>query len=312
MILYIKRLGLFLVIFFVSLFALTALWGEYAPEYFEDNLNYELGSCSFLYNRVREAETTKGVDVLVLGASQAYRGFDPRIFKEKNISIFNLGSSNQSQIQTEVMVNRFLKQLKPKIVIIVVNHESFSMDGNEAAFDFLCHGQIEYNTIGMVFRLNSIRTYFTFIYSVYRKLFNRDKDFVHPTKCKYDKYINGGYVEKEYHPFWGTNLNNRIKWKARSYQKRAFERSLRKINETGAKIFIVQAPHEKKLYDKISYKDEYNNYYKSLNCEYYSYNELVDYSRDYFYDSFHLNQQGVDTFNHDLISRLQLKQLLNK
>ena len=52
-----------------------------------------------MYLRKIDADTTINIDVLVLGSSHAYRGFDPRIFKKAGIKLFNFGSSGQTLLQ---------------------------------------------------------------------------------------------------------------------------------------------------------------------------------------------------------------------
>ena len=79
----------------------------------------------------------KNVDVLFLGSSHAYRGFDPRIFRKRGYSSFNLGSSAQTPSQTKVWLKRYLKHLNPKIVIYEVYPGTFSSDGIEASLDLV-------------------------------------------------------------------------------------------------------------------------------------------------------------------------------
>ena len=74
------------------------------PRFINDNIYNLIGSDSFLYQRVREADTTANVNILVLGASHAYRGIDPRVFTEKGYRLFNLGSSSQTPLQTQILL----------------------------------------------------------------------------------------------------------------------------------------------------------------------------------------------------------------
>ena len=78
---------------------LLILWGEFMPGMFKKNLNYSLGAYGHMYTRIREAEKVKNIDILFIGSSHAYRGFDTRIAKEYGFESFNLGSSSGSSVK---------------------------------------------------------------------------------------------------------------------------------------------------------------------------------------------------------------------
>ena len=92
---------------------LLVFWGELTPPLLKKNLNYKKGSYGHLYSRIRELKKTHDVDILFLGSSHTYRGFDPRIFARHGFHTFNLGSSSQSPIQTEILLKRYLDKLNP-------------------------------------------------------------------------------------------------------------------------------------------------------------------------------------------------------
>src|SRR5689334_14184152 len=70
------------------------------------NLNYRLGAYGHLFTRVKEIDSVKKVDILFLGSSHSYRGFDPRIFKQYGLTSFNLGSSSQTPIQAKILLEK--------------------------------------------------------------------------------------------------------------------------------------------------------------------------------------------------------------
>lgn len=80
------------------------------------NLNYRIGSYGHMFTRINEVkQLDSNVDILFLGSSHSYRGFDPRNFKDKKT--FNLGSSSQTPIQTKILLERYLDNINPKTVI---------------------------------------------------------------------------------------------------------------------------------------------------------------------------------------------------
>ena len=82
-----------------------------------------------MFTRLKEVKTVKNVDILFLGSSHTYRGFDTSIFHDCGYSAFNLGSSSQTPIQTLTLANRYLKQLNPKLVVLEVYPGNFTGDG---------------------------------------------------------------------------------------------------------------------------------------------------------------------------------------
>jgi hypothetical protein len=49
------------------------------PPFVTKNLFYRIGSFGHMYSRINELKTIKDVDILIIGSSHAYQGFDTRI-----------------------------------------------------------------------------------------------------------------------------------------------------------------------------------------------------------------------------------------
>ena len=142
--------SLFTLIFWFSIFALTfyivaiCLAGDFIPSKWTKNLIYKSGGAGHSLNRFDEVKNKENVDILFLGSSHTYRGFDNRIFNNASangFTSFNLGSSAQTPIQTEVLLNRYLNQLNPKIAIYEVYPITFTLDGIESAMDLISNDQ---------------------------------------------------------------------------------------------------------------------------------------------------------------------------
>ena len=80
-------------------------------------VNYRLGAYGHMHSRIREIPEFKNIDILFLGASNAYRGLDTRIFEKNGWKSFNLGSSSQTPLQTFILLDRYLDHLNPKVVV---------------------------------------------------------------------------------------------------------------------------------------------------------------------------------------------------
>ncbi len=200
--LFFKQLFKFFACALIFYIGFVVFFGLMAPGALKKNLNFPIGSYGHMFSRIKEVQTKKNIDLLFVGSSHSYRGFDPRIFEDHNYSCFNLGSSSQSPIQTEILFKQYLHQLNPKLVVFEVYPKTFESDGVEAALDLLANDKIDIDMIKMCFHLNNIKTYNTLIYGLFAQVFNLNKNFSEAKVIKEDTYIDGGYVEKK-----SKNLN---------------------------------------------------------------------------------------------------------
>jgi hypothetical protein len=297
---FLKRFILFVCFFSFFYFGCVSLWGLIFPSNIAKNIKYKLGSYSHLNRIVQDLASFTDVDILFLGTSRTYRGFDPRIFMKDGIKSFNLASSSQTPIQTEVLVNQYLHSLNPKLVVYEVFPEAFSNDGVESALDLIANGRIDfdYQTLKMALAVNHITVYNTLIYGMIRDLLNLDNKTI---KIHRDKYIKGGFWEREISFFENNEVYPLKKLEFANFQKKAFERTLRRLKKLKINVVLVQAPLAEKLYNSYTNNSEIDDYFKSL-TSYYNFNDILKLSSTkYFYDSLHLNQDGVQIFNYSLL-----------
>ena len=193
---FLKQFLFFMLYAIAAYLALLVLWGEFMPNIIKKNLNYSLGAYGHMYTRIREAEKTTNIDILFIGSSHAYRGFDTRIAREFGYESFNLGSSAQTPVQTKLLLEKYLDSLRPKMIVYEVYPYTFTNDGVESSLDIIANGWIDYKVLKMAVSLNNIKTYNSLVYGYYRELFNRNKNFKENTVIKNDTYIPGGFVEK--------------------------------------------------------------------------------------------------------------------
>ena len=112
-----------------------------------------------MWSRLKEANDHGPVDILVLGSSLAYRGIDPRQFAAAGYTLFNLGSSSQTFIQTEVLVERYLDRFDPELIIIEVDPWPFHTEGVESAVDLIANGSLDLELLKMTCRVGNIKTF---------------------------------------------------------------------------------------------------------------------------------------------------------
>jgi len=298
-------LALIIVFYPVTLF----VWGICISSGLRPNLNYPIGISGHQYSRLKEVKNIHSVDILFVGPSLAYRGFDPRIFEANGITSFNLGSSNQTPVQTKVLLKRYLRQINPKLIIYEVEPETFSVDGVESSLDIMANDKNDLNSIRMAVELNHIKVYNTLIYSLIRDALSLNSSFNEPMIKGEDKYVAGGFVEKEIRFYKKVSCPSKT-WDFNENQLIAFKEVVNLIKHHGSELILVNAPITPSLYRSYMNSSIFDHL-MSDNSKYYNFNEILPLNDSlHFYDAFHLNQNGVKLFDSKLIELLKENQAL--
>lgn len=292
-------------------FAVPVYWvciiiaGELLPQPYRQNLSYLRGAYGHTFTRMQEAAKTRDVDILFLGSSHTYRGFDPRLFTLSGIKTFNLGSSSQTPVHTRALLLRYLEWLNPEMVIWEVYPETFSLDGVEASLDLISNDRIDRHAAGFVFQNSNVKVLNTLLYSIFQNIVKPLPRRKEQAKKGVDSYIPGGYVEREKAYFRHETPGEPTEKEFKPKQIRAFQESLAMLKSRHIKVILVQAPVTRALYKSFSNAKEFDNLMQTSG-EYYNFNNLLQLDDSlHFYDAHHLNQYGVSLFNRELIKRLQ-------
>lgn len=143
--------------------------------------------------RFREAETRGKVDIVFFGSSHAYRAFDPRLFEEAGYRSMNLGSMNQTPMNSLALADRYLPALSPSIVIFELFYPTLAGDGLESCRDLTVNTSWSWTTMKMSFETWNLGA-MTFAAS---KGFGLAGNESHATQAEIpgETYIPGGYCE---------------------------------------------------------------------------------------------------------------------
>lgn len=255
-----------------------------------------------------EADTTHYIDVLVTGSSHAYRGFDPRIFAQHGLRLFNLGSSSQTPIQTEYLIERYLEQFDPQMVIMEVYPKTFVNDGIESSIDIIPKVAADLDLVAMTSRINKPEVYNLVAYNYFNQLVGSEHGETESIIKKKDTYVAGGYVEKELSTFQYVSDYTSAPINMKSQQLMAFERVVSLLKSKGIRVILVQAPVTQPWYESFENMPEITDYFQGIEgTEYYDFNTLMQLDdKLHFYDHHHLNQDGVELFNEKLIEVVEL------
>lgn len=300
---FIKKIALFLLFAVLVYLILLILSGNFAPKAVR-NLYYPIGF-NHLNEKMKDARQTRDVDILFVGSSHAEQGFDTRIFEARGFSCFNLGTSAQTPIQTEMLLNRYLDEMNPKIVVYDVYPGIFTIDGVEAALRLIANDKNDKYSVEMALTTNNVKLYNTLIYAFYRDFFygNRatDSSKLLPSE---GALLRGGYILKE-----ETRMNDIIhydsaKWVYEPKQFRQFEKTLQKLREKNIDVFLVQTPMTAAYYNSYRNNAAFDDY-MSTKGSYFNFNRLISLNDTlHFSDKDHLNQAGIEIYDNALIELL--------
>lgn len=283
-------------------FLSVGVWGFLAPTRYQSNIIFKQGAYGHMYSRLEEVKEVHDIDVLALGSSHAYRGFDPRIFEKYDLKLFNLGSSSQSPIQTEFLVRKYIENLNTDWVIWEVYPYTMTNKGVESSLDLVSNEDMDLNLFYYGCSSLHLKVMNTTLYSTWHQFFN--EEYEEGIIKKNDTYIRGGFVEKSIDKFYKKSAPEMRKVEFENKQLEAFERTLKLLSKHKVKVLLCFAPITRPYYQAIENFSEVSAYYSHLDgVQYLNFNEMEMGLTDtlHFYDQHHLNQQGVEVFNHYLL-----------
>ena len=304
---FIKRILLFIPLAAVGYIVLLCIWGQFVPGAIKSNLNYKIGGYGYLNRRLKEADTTKNVDILFLGSSHAYRGFDNRIFEKEGYTCFNLGSSSQTPRQTLFLIEKYLPKLNPKIVVFEIYPAILSNDGVESSLDIIANSKMDEQTVEMARDVAHLKIFNALLYDCYRESFNLNETVTDEDDGNgMDTYVKGGYVERKITYYKPVTYPGRSILPMDNDQLEALRHGIDLINASGAKLILLQTPIPASVYETYGNAAEIDRVLAGYG-QYYNFNEIQIGLTDslHFYDSSHLNQHGVEIFNRELLEKLK-------
>jgi len=310
---FLLRFLLFIPVATTTVFFFVGATGVFFPGGYNNTIMNKMGDVGHLFTRLKEADTARPVDILVIGSSHAYRGVDPRIFATHGIRLFNLGSSAQTPIQTEVLLKRYFDRLKPKVVVVEVFPGVFCLDGVESGVDLISNSGVRPDLLPMTLRLNNLITYNSLSYNWCRKILIGDR-FREPVCKNGECYIEGGFVQRSDLEFFrGRRHVDSLYWTFRGEQQRAHQRTMAFLHKRRCPVVLVQAPVAQALFRSYRNNRVVDDFFRSSGFPYYNFNYSgMGANNHLFYDQDHLNMDGVAQFNGMLLKILTDRQFFRQ
>lgn len=279
------------------------------------------GGASHSLLRFREASASGPVDVVFLGASHTYRGFDPRIFASRGLTSMNLGSSAQSPLNTLMLLERHLDSLKPKLVIYEIYQTALAIDGMECFYDLLTNTRVDRAMVDMAWNLRQPQAWTALLSVAFRNLQVPMSDHGQRGKeGRDDIYVKGGFVQtRATFPLDRLGqlraATNQMEFPLDRRQFDFFGRCIELVRRHGAVFVCCSYPipvETRKLLAGFEEKQRViGEYMKKSSVPFRDFNlDMTLETAMHYYDEVHLNQAGVELFNASLIEWLRRENLL--
>lgn len=259
------------------------------------------------YAKFKEFDPAAHFDVLVIGSSHAYRGYDPRIFAKHGLRMFNLGSSAQTPLNSFHVLKHHVAQGSRPLVIYDVYEGAFENDGLESTSELVVNIGSDRAAMGMAWDLRDLRA--VNMLAVRYLLADGPPDHVDST------YRAGGYSER------ADSLKEPVKYprydraRIRKDQVEHLSRTLAWCRQQELPVVLVSHyyPHQGDSLGHAAFASLIDSVRAPYDVPYIDLafgHRLSD--RDHFYDHNHLNQAGVKIFNAQLILMLHEQGLLRR
>lgn len=224
---------------------------------FPSFLNQSFYKIGYTSNRIQDADKIKNIDVVFLGSSHAYRGFDPKKF---SFSSFNIGTTAQTPIQSYILIKKYLKQMKPKLIIYEVYPEVFEISGLESQLDLLSNSPINTDIIYTTFEFFNIKAFNLLILNFLNHNL-LEKPITKQGRNNSERYYSNGYVESKKQTFLPIAINNG-KWMPLKKHLKYFKKGLNFLKQNQTKVLLVFAPITKREYNSYENIGYFNNLMK--------------------------------------------------
>jgi hypothetical protein len=257
------------------------------------------------YVKFKDFDSDKKWDIIILGSSHAYRGYDPRIFDSEGFNTFNLGTSDQNMMCSYYIAKNYIRKDNCKMVILDMYDRVFTQNNLESISDVVHNVTSDKTAFQVALSSRDIRGLNMFVLRQFNKL--RE-----PMNSDTSGFIKGFYPTQK---TLAIPVKKRITWKytTNEFQIRYLKKLIEYLEQENIKLVLVEHPmpaiyapkdHELFVQDVSLIANRYNI-------------PFIDYMSDstltglnYFADETHLNIHGAKKFNLKLINEMKLRGIL--
>lgn len=235
-------------------------------------------------------------DAIVLGSSHAYRGYDPRIFEQSGISLFNAGTSAQNAKGSFVLYNEYLRN-RSDVFVLDIYDPVFELEGTESNMRLIQNVPTDKAAMRLV--AQEFKMYTVNALAVRMASFNPIDE------APNSDYIKNGFCEKKGILYAVEPLNDSV-FDANEEMFVAFEKMVKQMQADGKRIVLCShplpaSPGLHNYHDK--FLSRFNPLIERLGVPYIDFTYYTEgFGINEFADISHMNQQGVELYNRLLMN----------
>lgn len=256
------------------------------------------------YRKFHEYDPALHYDVITLGSSHAYRGYDPHIFREAGISLYNLGSTAQTPINSFAILKAYITKANTGLVLLDCYENAMALDGMESTADLSQNITSDAAVLRMFTAIRDPRILNMF---TIRKLMADE-----PAAYADSSYVEAGFSTKTDSAKGEIDYGLDLTFELGERQPEYLVKCIRYCQEQGIPIVLVTHP-----LPKASNRPRHDAFHAVIDsvCQVTGV-EYLDYAfehglplndRDHYYDHNHFNRAGVRIYNPKLIGDLRRK-----
>ena len=252
-------------------------------------------------------DKTEKRDIIIIGTSHAYRGYNPDIFLEHGLKMRALATSSQSLKSSYVVAKSLVNKNNCDIVFIDLYERIFSSSSLESTADLVQHLPDNKSALAMAWEAKDIRAVNMFATRLASKnspaLFDSEVEMKNGFGTSHDTISFP--LKKRYYDY---------QYQTRPEQFEYLKKLVRHLQKEGVQVVLTECPlpYFVNDYNHKQFLNDLQPVLEELNVPFYNYaynsglNEI-----GMFYDDNHLNHAGVILYNKQLIKDLQKDGILN-
>lgn len=252
--------------------------------------------------KLHQFDKEKKWDVIVLGSSHAFKGYDPAVFSKHGLEMYNLGTSNQHMMCTYYIAKNTLNKENCKLVILDMFDRVFSNEMIESMSDIIQNTPDDKTAIEIALSTPDIRA----INMITLRLFNKTTV---PLNTDTLGYVRGYKVARQFvTPEIADKEKAFFSYITNERQLRYLDKLLGYLKEAGIPVVVAEHPlphiytareHDKFIADIKPVLEKHEVKF----LDYTNDKEFI-YKLSYFSDENHLNHLSVPKYNERLLSDL--------
>ncbi len=292
---FLKRFVSFLLlctVVYVLLIGLMAKTNTHPP------IHHNLPAANITGLMFRDLHKAQKTDLLFVGSSHSYRGFDTRVYDRLGWNSFNMGTSSQTPRQALALLETWLDSMKPQLLVFEVYPATFSsqMDLVEANLNIMANEKWKPYFMNLLLMDLDLRMLNLAVAARIRNLMDWEEGMPFDTVMGTDRYILKGYVESTKKGYERQHTYGKG-WDIDSRQTKALQEIIRLAKIKGIQVMLMQMPVTGSLYATYNNPAGFDSLMNSL-ADYHNLNGRIDLVDSvHYYDSNHLNPAGAMIVN---------------